>query len=132
MEASEEELEGIHEVGPQVAHSIHTFFRQEGNRRVIRRLLEAGVKPSVDEGQVELEHPLAGKTVVFTGTLEAFSRDEARSRVEALGSKVASSISAKTDFLVAGADPGSKYRKAKDLGVSILTEDDFLQMLESR
>ncbi|MBW2306350.1 MAG: NAD-dependent DNA ligase LigA [Deltaproteobacteria bacterium] len=129
MEASEEELEGINEVGPQVAHSVHTFFRQESNRRVIQRLLDAGVKPSAEEARAAMEHPLAGKTVVFTGTLDAFSRDEARTRVESVGGKVSSSVSAKTDFVVAGVDPGSKYLKARDLGVAILSEADFLRLL---
>ncbi len=130
MDVDEEELERIHEIGPQVAHSVSTFFQQEGNRRVIQRLLEAGVKPSAEEVRGAIEHPLAGKTIIFTGTLEAFSRDEAQSRIEAVGGKVTSSVSAKTDFVVAGADPGSKYRKARDLGVTILSEVDFQRLLE--
>lgn len=131
IDAAEEDLEGIHSVGPQVAHSVYTFFRQQANRRVIQRLLEAGVTPAAEEARrAAVEHPLTGKTVVFTGTLAALSRDEARSRVEALGGKVASSVSAKTDFVVAGADPGSKYQKAQDLGVTVLLEEDFLKLLE--
>lgn len=131
IDAAEEDLEGIHSVGPQVAHSVYTFFRQQANRRVIQRLLEAGVTPAAEEARrAAVEHPLTGKTVVFTGTLAALSRDEARSRVEALGGRVASSVSAKTDFVVAGADPGSKYQKAQDLGVTVLLEEDFLKLLE--
>ena len=127
-DASEEALQALPDVGPVVAHHIHTFFRQKHNRDVIRRLLEAGVhwpKRKVPGGA----GPLAGQTFVLTGTLESMTRDAARSRLEALGAKVSGSVSRKTSYVVVGAEPGSKYDKARALGVPTLGEDEFLALL---
>lgn len=128
MTAREEELQSVREVGPQVARSITAFFAAEANRRVIERLLAAGVSPSAAEKRVGGR--FTGKTFVFTGALERFSRNEAQRMVEAEGGHAAGSVSKKTDYVVAGAEAGSKLEKARQLGVTILTEEEFLQMKE--
>ncbi len=131
MDAPEEELLAVPDVGPEVAASIRSFFSESRNRETIRKLLESGVTPApVRRGPPQ--GPLAGKTFVFTGTLEAMTREEAKSRVEALGGKVSGSVSKKTDYVVVGADPGSKAEKARRLGVRTLTEDEFLALLGTR
>lgn len=124
--ATEEELVSVREVGPQVAQSIRTFFSNEQNLQVIERLLQAGVTPSVEQKRVGGR--FTGKTFVFTGALTRFTRDEAKRIVEAEGGHAAGSVSKKTDFVVAGADAGSKLEKARELGVKVLTEDEFLEM----
>lgn len=126
--ATEEELLSIREVGPQVARSIITFFRNEGNRETVRRMIEAGVRPTVEEKKVGGR--FTGKTFVFTGALARFSRPEAQKMVEKEGGHAAGSVSKKTDYVVAGAEAGSKLDKARQLGVRVLTEDEFLAMLE--
>ncbi|BCX88429.1 DNA ligase (NAD+) [Methylomarinovum tepidoasis] len=129
MNAGEEELAQIPGIGPVVAHHIVTFFRQPHNREVIERLRRAGVH--WEEGApAEKPKPLAGKTFVFTGTLAAMTREEAKRRVEALGAKVSNSVSKKTDYLVMGENPGSKLDKARRLGVEILDENAFLDLLK--
>ena len=125
--ATEEELLAIREVGPQVAESIRTFFHNGQNREVVRRLLAAGVRPSVTEKKVGGK--FTGKTFVFTGALSRFTRDEAKRMVEDEGGHAAGSVSKKTDFVVAGAEAGSKLDKARQLGVKVLTEDEFLEMI---
>jgi DNA ligase (NAD+) len=130
MDASVEQLMETPDVGPVVAESIHTFFRQRHNREVIERLRAAGV--SWKEGTpraAQATGPFAGKIVVLTGTLAAMSRDEAKERIEGLGGKVTGSVSKKTDFVVAGAEAGSKLDRAKELGVTVLDEQQFLQLL---
>jgi len=127
MQASEEELLTVREVGPQVAQSIVSFFADGENRRVIERLLAAGVSPSVAAKQVGGR--FTGKTFVFTGSLQQFSRSEAQKMVEAEGGHAAGSVSKKTDYVVAGAEAGSKLEKARQLGVTILTEEEFSQLL---
>ena len=124
--ATEEELVSIREVGPQVAQSIRTFFSNEQNLQVIERLLQGGVTPSVEQKRVGGR--FTGKTFVFTGALTKFTRDEAKRIVEAEGGHAAGSVSKKTDFVVAGTDAGSKLEKARELGVKVLTEDEFLEM----
>jgi DNA ligase (NAD+) len=126
--ATEEELLSIREVGPQVAQSIHTFFQSQTNREVIRRMFEAGVSPAVEEKRIGGR--FTGKTFVFTGALFRFTRDDAKRMVENEGGHAAGSVSKKTDFVVAGAEAGSKLDKARQLGVTVLTEDEFLLMLE--
>ena len=126
--ASEEELTSIREVGPQVAASIADFFKSEENLRVIRRLREAGVSPKVEEKRVGGR--FTGKTFVFTGALEKFTRDEAKKMVEQEGGHAAGSVSKKTDYVVAGAEAGSKLEKALQLGVRVLTEDEFLELMQ--
>lgn len=126
--ASEEELLSIREVGPQVAQSIRTFFHNRNNIEVIDRMFSAGVRPSVEEKRVGGR--FTGKTFVFTGALTRFTRDDAKRMVENEGGHAAGSVSKKTDFVVAGAEAGSKLDKARQLGVKVLTEDEFLAMLE--
>lgn len=125
--ATEEELLSIREIGPQVAQSITTFFHNEGNRETIRRMVEAGVEPTVEEKKVGGK--FTGKTFVFTGALTRFSRSEAQKMVENEGGHAAGSVSKKTDYVVAGAEAGSKLDKARQLGVAVLTEDQFLEMM---
>lgn len=126
--ASEEELLSIREIGPQVAQSIVSFFRNPRNRETINRMISAGVSP-LDE---ERRHGgrLSGMTFVFTGTLGRFSREEAKRLVEREGGHAAGSVSRKTDFVVAGTEAGSKLDKARRLGVKILSEEEFLTMME--
>ncbi|HYS42553.1 MAG TPA: NAD-dependent DNA ligase LigA, partial [Geobacteraceae bacterium] len=126
--ATEEELLAIREVGPQVAQSIRSFFHNPENLRVIERLLAAGVTPSVEEKRVGGK--FTGKTFVFTGSLTRFSRDEAKRLAENDGGHAAGSVSKKTDFVVAGAEAGSKLDKARGLGVRVISEEEFLEMME--
>ena len=120
---SEDDLMKAEEVGPEVAASVARFFRDKKNRESIERLKKAGVK--VIEPRVKARGKLADKVFVFTGTLHSYGREEARSLVEKLGAKTVSIVSKKVDFVVAGEDPGSKFDKAKGLGVTILTEEEF-------
>jgi DNA ligase (NAD+) len=127
MNAGEEELLTIRDIGPQVARSITAFFAAAENRRIIERLLAAGVSPPVTHKRVGGR--FTGKTFVFTGALERFSRSEAQKMVENEGGHAAGSVSKKTDYVVAGAEAGSKLDKAKALGVTVLSEEEFLQMM---
>jgi DNA ligase (NAD+) len=126
--ATTAELLSIREIGPQVAGSIATFFRSRENIDVIDRMFAAGVTPTVEEKKIGGR--FTGKTFVFTGALSRFTRDEAKQFVEAEGGHAAGSVSKKTDFVVAGEDAGSKLEKAKQLGVAVLSEEEFLQLLE--
>ena len=129
MGANKDELQTVPDVGPSVAGHVHTFFRQTHNREVIQGLLEAGVHwDALPERPPAAELPLAGKTLVITGTLESLSRDEAKALVLSLGGKAAGSVSTKTDYVVAGAEPGSKLAKAEALGISVLNEAEFLRL----
>lgn len=130
MAADGETLEGIREIGPEIAASLVSFFTEDRNRQVIRRLRELGLEIEAVPEEARTERPLAGKTFVFTGGLERFSREEATRRVEQLGGRAVSSVSKQTDYVVAGTDAGSKLDKAKKLGVTILTEEDFVRLLE--
>ena len=124
---SEEDLMEVEGIGPEVAASVVQFFRDKKNRESIDRLKKAGVK--VIEPKAKEKGKLAGKTFVFTGALKEIGRDEARNLVESLGGMTASSVSKKVDFVVAGEDPGSKFDKAKELGIKILTEEEFRQLI---
>ncbi len=126
--ATEEQLQEVEGIGPNVAAEIHSFFHQKHNREVIEKLVSMGLhweKLAVDRKAL----PLAGKTFVLTGTLSSMSRDEAKEKLLALGAKVAASVSKKTDYVVVGEDPGSKADKAREIGVTSLDEASFLKFL---
>jgi DNA ligase (NAD+) len=127
-QADEEELLQVEGIGPQVARGIQEYFKNPKNQELLKELQELGVKPLPPEKPPET--PLAGKIFVFTGGLEHFSREEAKALVAGRGGKVSSSVSAKTDYVVVGADPGSKFAKAKELGVTILDETAFRDMIQ--
>lgn len=127
MSASLEELKQVDGVGEEVAQSLVQAFTSPSVKKLVAELLELGVKPQSVKRIVGGK--LAGKTFVFTGSMESMSREEAEELVESLGGRATSSVSSQTDFLVAGTDPGSKYDKAKKLGVTILTEADFKRMV---
>ncbi|MES2633713.1 MAG: NAD-dependent DNA ligase LigA [Pseudomonadota bacterium] len=129
MDASVEQLLEVPDVGPIVAESVHTFFQQPHNREVVEQLRACGVIWEEGEPQARVPKPLAGKTIVLTGTLPTLSRDEAKDMLEAAGAKVAGSVSKKTDYVVAGAEAGSKLDKARELGVKVLDEDGLRVLL---
>jgi DNA ligase (NAD+) len=126
--ASEEELLEVEEVGPTVAESILEFFREPRNLKVIEKLRKAGLQ--FEQAKVhKSEGQLAGKQFVLTGTLPRYSRDEAKKMIEEAGGRVIGSVSKKTDYVVVGADPGSKLEKARSLGVKTIAEDELLKLL---
>ena len=127
--ASVDDLLAVPDIGPIVAGHIHDFLAEPHNRDVIGKLVRAGVHWPDIEIAPAAEQRLAGKTFVLTGGLDAMTRDEAKERLQALGAKVSGSVSKKTDYLVAGADPGSKLAKAEELGVQVLDEAGLLQLL---
>jgi DNA ligase (NAD+) len=127
MEASAEELVGVHEVGEEVASSVVSYFEDARNRNVIEKMLLAGVRPSWE--QVQTERNLEGKKVVFTGGLTHLGRDEAKRLVEQRGGRITSSVSKNTDLVVVGENPGSKAGTAKKLGVEVVDEDTFLKLV---
>ncbi len=129
LAASEADFQAVPDVGPIVAKSLHEFFSSEAGKRLIVRLREAGVRMHKPERKVLAGAPFAGKTFVFTGALTLFTREEAEESVKALGGKASGSVSAKTSYVVAGADAGSKLKKAESLGVPVLTEEQFKGML---
>ncbi|HVP79494.1 MAG TPA: NAD-dependent DNA ligase LigA [Thermodesulfobacteriota bacterium] len=124
---SEEDLMEVQGIGPEVAASVHRFFGDKKNKESIDLLKKAGVK--VIEARAKEKGKLVGKTFVFTGTLKTFGRDEARTLVESMGATTASSVSKKVDLVVVGEDPGSKFDKAKELGIKTLTEEEFKKMI---
>lgn len=129
MAASEDALLQVADVGPVVAHSIHTFFDQPHNREVVQALRDAGVTWPEGDALAPTEMPLAGITVVLTGTLQSMGRDEAKEKLEALGAKVAGSVSKKTHYVVAGVEAGSKLDKAQVLGVPVLDDEGLAVLL---
>lgn len=129
MAASEDALLQVADVGPVVAHSIRTFFDQPHNREVVQALRDAGIGWTEGDALAPTEMPLAGITVVLTGTLQSMGRDEAKEKLEALGAKVAGSVSKKTHYVVAGAEAGSKLEKAQALGVPVLDDAGLAVLL---
>jgi DNA ligase (NAD+) len=127
--ATVEELDDIHEIGLAVALSVHEWFRNPMHIDLIERLRSAGVKMETDGDDVQADERFAGKTFVLTGKLEKYTRDEAAALIEARGGRVSSSVSKKTDYVVAGEDAGSKLTKAEGLGVAVLAESEFAGML---
>lgn len=130
-EASREELEAIDQIGPVMAESIYGYLREPRHQAVIDDLLAAGVEP---QGEAGRSHTgvFSGKTVVVTGSLENFTRQQAQQAIKDAGGKASSSVSKKTDFVVAGAEPGSKLDKARELGVTVIDERQFMEMLSGR
>jgi DNA ligase (NAD+) len=129
--AKGEELEQVPEVGPKVAASIVEFFSEPANRQLIKKLAKAGVRPTAEKREVKSDK-FAGKSFVFTGGLANRTREEAGAIVQQHGGKVSGSVSKKTNYVVAGTDPGSKYDKAKELGVTILSEEGFEKLVGLR
>jgi DNA ligase (NAD+) len=128
-EAKEEALVEVPEVGPKVAASIAEFFSEPANRQLVKKLYKAGVRPTAEKREVK-SNKFAGKSFVFTGGLANRTREEAGEIVQQHGGKVSGSVSKKTDYVVVGTDPGSKYEKAKELGVTILSEAEFEKLLK--
>ena len=122
-----EELMSIDGVGEVLAGSIVDFFDEKHNREVVERLRKAGLQALPLEAQ-QTDSPVAGKTIVFTGSLERMTRSEAKARAEQMGAKVAGTVSAKTDLIVAGPGAGSKLAKARELGIEIIDEDQWIEM----
>jgi DNA ligase (NAD+) len=131
MDASLEALSEVSDVGPVVAQSIRTFFDQPHNREVVEQLRACGVTWEEGEPAERAPQPLAGKTFVLTGTFPTLKREDAKALLEAAGAKVAGSVSKKTDYVVAGAEAGSKLDKANELGVAVLDEAGMLALLQS-
>lgn len=126
--ASEEDLLHLEGIGPEMARTIVGWFRLPESQELLQRLRDGGVEIVAAHGGAASSGALAGKTIVFTGTLERLSRQEAKSLAEELGARVVSSVSARTDYVVLGEGPGSKRRKAEELGVALLAEEDFLRL----
>mgnify|MGYP001615961237 FL=1 len=130
MQASQEELQQIQGIGPRIAESIRRFFGDRHNQRIIERLRKAGLQFGEKQRRASAGSLLVGKTLVLTGTLSSFTREEAKRRIEELGGKVASSVGENTDYVVVGEEPGSKLDKAKKLGVQTLDEESFLKLIK--
>lgn len=126
--ATEEEINAVENIGPVVSKSVYDYFHTKENAKYVQKLLKNGVRISNFQFPIS-NQKLAGKTFVITGTLETMSRDEAKKKIKAMGGKVAESVSKKTDYVVVGADPGSKAKKAEELGVEILDEQKFIGMV---
>lgn len=129
IKASEEKISSIYEIGPSISKSIKQFFADKKNIRLIEELKKAGLNFVSEKREIKKSY-FTGKTFVLTGTLSGFSRDEAAARITALGGKVASAVSKNTDFVVAGEKAGSKLSKAESLGIKVIDESAFLDMLK--
>jgi DNA ligase (NAD+) len=127
MNASQEELEEVNEVGPRIAESMREFFAEPSNRDLVKRLREAGL--TFTGKKRERGTKLAGKTFVLTGTLTKYTRDQAKKMIEDAGGRVSGSVSKKTDYVVAGSDAGSKLDKAKELGVTVIEEGEMERLV---
>jgi DNA ligase (NAD+) len=128
ISASEEEISSIYEIGPSISGSVKNFFADKHNLRIIQRLKEHSLNFKSEKRTIE-QSPFTGKTFVLTGTLSKFSREEAEEKISNFGGKSVSSVSKKTDFVLAGENPGSKLTKAQALGVKIIYENDFIKLL---
>jgi DNA ligase (NAD+) len=129
MNVNRNELEKIRGIGPEISSSIVEFFSQEKNKKVLKRLMDAGIEiEAVSKPERDLS--LQGKTFVFTGELKNYTRSEAEGVVENLGARATSSVSGQTDYVVAGKEPGSKLDEAKKRGVKILYEKDFKKLIK--
>ena len=129
--ASVEDLNAVEGIGPEIAQSVHAWFQDVQNRKLIERLRASGVRTEDPEPETPPEGPLSGMTIVITGGLQSMTRDEATAAAESAGARVASSVSKKTDFVVVGEDPGSKYERAKQLEVVTVDEKEFVKRLRS-
>jgi DNA ligase (NAD+) len=129
MDASAEQIDDVEEIGPEIARSVHEWFQDPLNRSLIEKLRAAGVRMKDDTPAPTGDQPLAGSTIVITGGLDTLSREEATAAAQAAGARVASSVSKKTSFVVAGENPGTKLAKAEQAGVEIVDEDEFLKRL---
>jgi DNA ligase (NAD+) len=127
--ASVEEMEAVHEIGPTLARSVHDWFRDPANGRLVERLKEAGL-PTEEQGAAAASLSLQGQQFVLTGGLDSMTRDEAKAAIEERGGRVTSSVSKKTSAVVVGRDPGSKAVKAEALGVKLLDEEAFRALLQ--
>lgn len=133
MNATEEEIDNIHEVGPAIAKSVYNFFRDEKSVDLIQRLEKAGLKFSIERKKdFKTNENIKGKIFVLTGTLEKYTRDKASEIIESLGGRVTSSVSKKTDYVLAGDEAGSKLEKAKSMNIKILSEKDFNDLINSK
>jgi DNA ligase (NAD+) len=130
--ASEDEIDAVPEIGPEIAASVRGWFDDEDNLALIEKLRAAGVRMADERSGDERERPLDGSSIVITGTLPGMSREEATELAQAAGARVASSVSKKTSFVVAGENPGSKLAKAETLGVEVIDEDEYRRRLERR
>jgi DNA ligase (NAD+) len=132
MEARQEEIQEAEGIGPERAGAIAEWFAEEENRKLVEELRELGLRLEIGEEDRPVEGPLTGSTYVITGTLEAFSRDEAAARLEALGAKVGDSVSSKTTALIVGESPGgSKVKGAQKHGTTVLSEEELLALLNA-
>ncbi len=130
--ASEEQIDDVAEIGPEIAASVHAWFGDTGNAALVEKLRAAGVRMADEMPRTTGPKPLEGKTIVLTGGLEGLSREEATVAAQAAGARVASSVSSRTDFVVAGRDPGTKHDKAVSLGVEVVDEQEFLRRLGAK
>jgi DNA ligase (NAD+) len=131
QKASLEDLQAINGVGERVASAIVEYFSNEKNQEYLNKLLDNGVVVKYQVSGIKYKGKFVGKTFVLTGTLDSLTRDEAKDKIRELGGEVTGSVSKKTSYVVAGAEPGSKLAKAEELGVEILDEKAFLKLLES-
>ena len=123
------ELQNIHDIGPKVAESIQSWFREARNAKLLEKLDDAGILIEAVKRRAGGTR-LKGKTFVITGSLESMPRDEAKEKIRQLGGDVSESVSKKTSYVVVGSEPGSKYEKAKELGVQTISEKELLEFLK--
>ena len=129
--ASEEEIATIDDVGPKIAESIVTYFANPVHQELVDKFKTIGLNMHLESKAVSKNHPLYGKTMVFTGTLPTMGRTQAQQMAQAVGAKITGSVSKKTDYVVAGSEAGSKLTKAEALGVTVLDEAEFLELLNN-